>query len=107
PLYLEQIRPEMTAEQDIQTLCFTKGGLLVNEFEQIFSDLFTKGSRTYKEIVNTLAEGPKSLPEIVTALQRKKGGTYSKYLDHLVKAGYVKRDFTWQVKSGHIAKQSR
>ena len=41
PLYLEHIRPDFPAEQNIRELCFTKGGLFVREFEEIFSDFFS------------------------------------------------------------------
>ena len=37
PLYLERIKPDLSAEQNIRDLCFTKGGLLVREFDEIFS----------------------------------------------------------------------
>ncbi len=51
PLYLEQIKPNLPAEQNIQDLCFTKGGLLVREFDEIFSDLFSRTKTRHKEIV--------------------------------------------------------
>jgi AAA+ ATPase superfamily predicted ATPase/DNA-directed RNA polymerase subunit N (RpoN/RPB10) len=107
PLYLELLRPELSAEENIREMCFTKGGLLVREFEQIFSDLFSKRSRSYKEVVECLASGPKELPEICQILQKNKGGTYNKYLDDLVKTGYIKRDFTWHLKTGKKGKLSR
>ena len=42
PKYLEEINPKLAAEENIKKLCFTKGGFLVEEFEQIFSDLFIR-----------------------------------------------------------------
>jgi len=38
--YLEEINPKLSAEDNIKRLCFTHGGFLVEEFEQIFSDIF-------------------------------------------------------------------
>lgn len=35
------------------------------------------------------------------------GGIFSKHLDELVKAGFVKRDFTWDLKSRKEKKLSR
>lgn len=107
PLYLELLRPEDSAEENIREMCFARGGLLVREFEQIFSDLFSKRSGSYKEIVECLATGPKELPEICEILKKSKGGIYNQYLDDLVKAGYVKRDFTWHLKTGKRGKLSR
>lgn len=107
PLYLEQVRPNLPAERNIQDLCFTKGGLLVREFDAIFSDLFSRAKTRHKEIVESLAEGPKELLQICKELQKNAGGVFSKYLEELVKAGFVKRDFTWDLKSGKEKKLSR
>lgn len=107
PLYLEQIRTDLPAEQNIQDLCFTRGGLLVREFEEIFSDLFSRRSASYKEIVTCLAEGPKELVELCKQLGKSQGGVRSKHLDDLVKAGFVQRDFTWYLENGKEGKPSR
>lgn len=107
PRYLEEITPDLPAEKNIQNLCFTREGLLVREFDQIFSDLFSRRSCSYKEIVTVLAEGPKELPEICVALKKSKGGLRSKYLDDLVKAGFLQRDFSWDLKDGKEGKLSR
>lgn len=107
PLYLEQINPNLSAEQNILDLCFTRGGLLVREFDEIFSDLFSRRNKTYKEIVTCLENGPKELTQICKESGKSQGGIYSKYLDELVKAGFVKRDFTWNLKNGKEGKLSR
>ncbi len=107
PLYLEQIKPNLPAERNIQDLCFTKGGLLVREFDEIFSDLFSRTKARHKEIVLCLANGPKELVQICNELGKSLGGIFSKHLDELVKAGFVKRDFTWDLKSGKEGKLSR
>ncbi|MGB7128896.1 MAG: ATP-binding protein [Candidatus Rhabdochlamydia sp.] len=107
PLYLEQIRPDLPAEQNIRDLCFTRGGLLVREFEEIFSDLFSRSTASHKEIVSCLANGPKDLVQICKDLKKNQGGTYTKHLDELVKAGFVQRDFAWHLKSGKESKLSR
>ena len=88
-------------------MCFAKGGLLVREFDEIFSDLFSRRKGTHKEIVTCLASGPKELPEIYKELGKSGGGLYSQYLDELVKAGFVRRDFTWDLKSRKYRKLSR
>ncbi|MGL4540090.1 MAG: AAA family ATPase [Candidatus Rhabdochlamydia sp.] len=107
PLYLEQIRPNLSAEQNIRDLCFTRGSLLVREFDEIFSDLFSRSKASHKEIVTCLANGPKELSQICKELGKNQGGLYSKYLDELVKAGFIKRDFTWYLKTGKEGKLSR
>ena len=107
PLYLEQIRPDLPAEQNIRDLCFTKGGLLVREFDEIFSDLFKKSKGKHKEIIVCLADGPKESAQIRKEIEKSQGGSYSKHLSELVKAGFVTRDFTWSLKNGKIGKFSR
>ncbi len=37
PRYLEEIIPTQSAEQNIHRLCFKKGGMLITEFDKIFS----------------------------------------------------------------------
>ena len=107
PRYLEEINPELPAEKNIQNLCFTRGGLLVREFDEIFSDLFSRRSTSYKEIVTCLAEGPRELLEICKELKQTRGGLRSKYLDDLVKAGFIQRDFSWHLQDEKETKISR
>ncbi len=107
PFYLERIKPNLSAEQNIRDLCFTKGGLLVREFDEIFSDIFSRRKGIHKEIVTCLASGPKELAQICKELGKSQGGLYSLYLDELVKAGFVRREFTWDLKSGKYGKLSR
>lgn len=106
PLYLERMKPDLPAEQNIRDLCFTKGGLLVREFDEIFSDLFSRKNASHKEIVLCLANGPKDLGKICKALKKDISGAYTKYLDDLVKAGFVQRDFTWNLANGQESKLS-
>ncbi|MBM3192334.1 MAG: ATPase [Chlamydiae bacterium] len=107
PLHLEQIKPNLSAERNIQELCFTKGGLLVREFDEVFSDLFSRTKTRHKEIILALADGPKELVQICSGLGKSMGGVFSKHLDELVKAGFVKRDFTWHLKNGKEQRLSR
>ena len=106
PLYLERMKPELPVEQNIRDLCFTRGGLLVREFDEIFSDLFSRKNASHKEIISCLADGPKDLSQICKELKRRIGGAYSKHLDDLVKAGFVQRDFTWNLASRQESKLS-
>ncbi len=107
PLYLELIRPELSAEENIRELCFMRGGLLVREFQQIFSDLFSRRSDAYKKIVESLSSGPKDLKEIFEQLKTGKSGIQHDYLNDLVTAGYVKKDFTWHLKTGRNGKSCK
>ena len=107
PRYLEEILPNQSAEKNIQRLCFQKEGLLFNEFERIFSDLFSSRSRTYKKIVMRLASGPCELKDIYQTLGVEKSGVISGYMTDLVTAGFVSQDYTWHLKTGIDSKLSQ
>ena len=104
PRYLEEIRPEWTAEENIRVLCFEEEGLLFNEFNRIFTDLFSSHAGVYRTIIERLAQGSATQEEVSSALGMKKGGTIGKYLEDLVITGYVSRDHTWSLSSGKTSK---
>ena len=68
PRYLEEIQTQYSAEENIRNFCFKQGGLLVNEFEQIFSDLFGKRGEKYKNIVRLLVQKSLEYGEICEKL---------------------------------------
>lgn len=100
PKYLEEINPKITAEENIRHLCFEKGGLLVKEFEHIFSDLFLRDSSFYRRIVESLVSGAKEREEISDFLKSPPSGRMSEYLDELELAGFITRDHTWKLSTG-------
>jgi len=106
PRYLEEIRPHLSAEDNIHDLCFNKNGILFDEFEKIFSDLFSSRSEIYKHIVNYLAEIKGDRNQIAKALKMEVGGVISSYLDDLEKAGFIARDFSWIIKDSKLSKLS-
>ena len=97
PKYLEEFIPEKTAERNIQELCFKADGMLFNEFDQIFSDLFLKRTQTYQKIIKILAEAPLTFSEIYKKLGVESSGSLSKYLGALEAAGFVNEDYTWNL----------
>lgn len=97
PKYLEEIIPSQSAEDNIHRLCFQPNGLLFREFEQIFSDLFSKRAQTYSNIVKTLAHASLSLDEVCEKLNLEKSGYVSRCLDDLALAGFVQEDCTWNL----------
>ena len=107
PKYLEEIQPQLPAEENIKNLCFNKAGLLFNEFEHIFSDVFSNRSELYKRITQALSDGKVKYEKIYKALNIVKGGVISEYLDELIKSRFIRRDFTWQLKTGEKSKLSK
>jgi hypothetical protein len=99
PWYLEHIQSS-SADDNLMNLCFRKEGVLFNEFDRIFNDLFEKRSPIYQSIVTALAKGALEFTAICHALGRTKGGTLSGYLDDLIQAKFISKDNTWTIKSG-------
>lgn len=100
PLYLEHIDPDLTAEENIRKLCFMPHGLLFEEFEKVFSDLFSKKSYKYKKIVQALVAHSTTQENICQTLEIKRSGDVRNYLDNLIKSGFVSRDFSWRMSDG-------
>ena len=97
PKYLEEIIPSQSAEDNIHRLCFQPQGLLFREFDQIFSDLFSKKLQNYSQIVQCLSHEPLTLDEICNKLEIEKGGFISHCLDNLALAGFIQEDCTWNL----------
>jgi uncharacterized protein len=107
PRYLEEIDPNLPADLNLQNLCFRKEGLLFNEFDNLFHDLFSSRNTTYRQIVSALIGGPKQPEGLYEALGIKKSGTIIEYADDLVEAGLMSRDYTWELKTGKQGKLSQ
>ena len=100
PRYLEEIRPLWTSAQNIENLCYKKSGILFQDFEKIFNDIFEKRAKFYKSIVTVLATHKLNLKQISSKLKIKKSGTLSHYLADLVLAGFLKRSYIYNFKAG-------
>lgn len=100
PKYLEEINPKISAEDNIKKLCFTKGGFLVDEFDRIFSTLFLRNSAMYQKIVEILGSGARETKEIGKVLGVALTGRMTGYLKELELAGFIKRDYSWNITTG-------
>ena len=107
PLYLEHIRPDLSAEENITILCFRQSGILFREFDNIFSDLFSRRSTLYKKIIGSLADGSLTQEEICNRIGHARSSNIGEYLEDLITSGFILRDRTWHLKTGHLAKLSR
>jgi hypothetical protein len=108
PRYLEEMDPALSADANIQQICFTREGFLFKEFDVLFNDLFgKKRNESYRRIVAALAEGPLDLNELYAALRIGKTGKVSEYAEELVQSGLVSRDYTWRLETGNTSKYSR
>ncbi|MES2614861.1 MAG: ATP-binding protein [Bdellovibrionota bacterium] len=106
PWYLEQIVSTQTADGNIKQLCFERDGLLVLEFDRIFHDLFNGKGSMYKKILTALKDGIKTLADIRTVIDFTHSGTLSAMMEHLITAGFVKKQGLWSFKTSKPLKQS-
>jgi uncharacterized protein len=90
PHYLKDIRRGDSVTQNIDRLCFTNDGLLVDEFKDLYSALFDNADK-HISIVRTLAQNHTGLMrgEIIEACQISSGGGLTKLLDELLESGFI------------------
>ncbi|MBB70987.1 MAG: ATPase [Legionellales bacterium] len=104
PRYLEEIDPQLSAEQNIKALCFSPEGILLHEFNQIFSDLFGAKQALYRNICESLAYGPADAQTVFERTGMKGSGDDYQCLQNLTLSGFISRDYSWHIRSGEIAK---
>jgi len=97
PRYLEEIHPNISAEENIKRLCFDKEGILFDEFEKIFQDIFDKRASDYRQIVQTLLGGSLEINEICAKLNISSSGTFINKLKQLCLSGFLTHDSVWNL----------
>ncbi len=107
PRYLEEIRTDSSAEKNLYTMAYRPTGILFNDFDRIFSDLFQKRALIYKEIISHMSYGAPTMEELVSSLGRTKGGDMSNYLEELEESGFVKREIQWDFKNARELRLGR
>jgi AAA+ ATPase superfamily predicted ATPase len=100
PWYLEQISPKQSALENINRLCFSRNGALIEEFDRVFNDLFSSRGNIYRKIVLLLAQGPRELMQIRSELSYSSGGALSEYVHNLVESGFLEKTPLWSFHTG-------
>ena len=106
PWYLEQIDPLLSAERNIENLCFKRSGLLRNEFNTIFNDVFSRHGEIYNKILVSLSEGAKTLVELRKDVNYVSGGQLTEIMDNLILCGFITKHRQWSLKTKKLGKQS-
>jgi AAA+ ATPase superfamily predicted ATPase len=90
PQYLKEILPGQSAAQNIDRICFTKDGILQNEFNNLYQSLFA-GAGKHISIVRVLAAKSSGLTrkEIIAACGLSTGGTATLLLEELTESGFI------------------
>jgi len=99
PRYLEEINIKQSAEQNLKRLCYDSDGLLFNEFDTIFFDIFGKRDDKFRNIVKALANGSLEQNELSLKLNVPQSGVFTDQLNSLESAGFIKRDFVWNFRT--------
>lgn len=104
PWYIELMDPKFPIQDNIKRLCFRKDGIFVDEFKNIFHDLFGKRAPVYKRIVKALTKESLQYNELARAINYPSGGPLSEYLDDLVISGFIRKDHSWNFRTEEEAK---
>lgn len=91
PRYLEELNLADSSEANIQRMCFRPDSYLFKDFDHIFHDIFSRRAPAYREIVNVLTKGPKSLSEIALAIEKERSGYIGECLEDLQASGFIKK----------------
>ncbi|MCK4760747.1 MAG: AAA family ATPase [Candidatus Aminicenantes bacterium] len=101
PRYLEEIDLNRSFNQNINTLCFSKNGLMVDEIDKVFYSQF-KEAETYRKIVSLLKGRLLTFKEIAEKTGKPSGGTLKNSLELLINAElidfYISVDKGWNTK---------
>jgi AAA+ ATPase superfamily predicted ATPase len=90
PHYLNEMKPGLSAAQNIENCCFKPGGLLYSEFDKLYVSLFDHSS-VHKKIIQTLASRYSGFNrnEIIRKTGLKSGGYITEVLEELIQSGFV------------------
>jgi AAA+ ATPase superfamily predicted ATPase len=90
PHYLENLQRGESVQQALDRLCFSRHGLLNDEFDRLFVSLFDDSERHLK-IIKTLTKTNTGLTrnELIEQSNLPSGGDFSLKLEELVESGFV------------------
>ncbi|MCA6365206.1 MAG: AAA family ATPase [Bacteroidetes bacterium] len=100
PFYWDEIKKGQSASQNIDRICFSPNGLLLNEFDNLYKSLFDNAGR-HETIVNALAKKAAGLTrdEISHLSKLPTGGSLTRLLDELEESGFIRRYIPFEKKS--------
>ena len=90
PHYLRQAERGQSAAQNIDRICFTKDGLLADEFDRLYRSLF-EHSENYVKVVKALARRRNGLSrdQLLESAGLTSGGGATRILDALEESGFI------------------
>ena len=90
PHYLRNVAVGESAAQAINKICFTKDGVLANEFKSLFQSLFNNADE-HIAVVKALSKKGAGLSrnEIIKECKMSSGGGTTQLLDELTESGFI------------------
>ncbi len=90
PHYLKEVRPGESATQTIDRLCFTKDGLLQDEFKNLYAALFNRADR-HVSLIKLLAGTPQGLTrnELISSGSFQSGSGITQLINELLESGFI------------------
>lgn len=96
PHYLKEVEEGKSAIQNVEQLCFSRTGLLADEFQKLYPALFDKADN-HIAIITALAQKWKGLTrrEIIQETKLSDGGSLSRFLEELTTSGFISEYFAF------------
>ena len=90
PHYLKEINGNKSAVQNIDDICFSKAGILNNEFDRLYPSLF-ENAENHIAAIRALATSRQGLTriKIIQIGQLPEGGSTTRLLNELVQSGFI------------------
>lgn len=107
PKYLEEVRPELSVDENFRWLCFLPRSLMFREFDDTFSEVFGSRVSTRGRILRLLLDGGLSSSELAEREGKAPNGSYAEALRDLRYAGFVAEDSGLSPLTGKPLKQVR
>ena len=107
PKYLEEVRAELSVDENYRRLCFLPRSLLFREFNETFSEVFGSRVATRARILRLLLGGALSTSELAAREEKTPNGSYAEALRDLQLAGFVAEDTGLSPLTGKPIKQPR
>lgn len=107
PMYLQEIDPTLTADENIRQLAYAPNAVLRVDFDDMFTDVITEQPLFTGRVLRSLVDGSRTVTEIAAALGVEKGGRITDAMDRLAEAGLVAQDIGQNPETGATVRERR
>lgn len=92
PFYWDEVKPGLSAMQNIENICFSETGLLRTEFTNLYRSLFSNHER-HLSLVKAIAKKSKGLfrDELIKLSGLPNAGSTTRLLDELEESGFIRK----------------